>query len=447
MIRTCSLSLLLLAACDSFTRDAPSVEAYDPALAGGATTLFRATPESFTAPAPNLDGAQLELHLVGDFEFDKKFVASPADINGGLGPLFNRTSCTSCHGKNGRNTPAESLLLRVSSGNDFMGRPMDVPGFGLQIQDRAVPGTIPEALVAIEYEELPGSFPDGEPYSLRRPTYRLENLARPLPAGTFISPRMARPVFGLGLLEAVPESSLEQIAEVQAANGEVTGRINYVWDRQSASFQVGRFGWKANEPNLRQQTADAYRNDMGVTSPLIMDETSVESGYDDNLGDDPEISNAILDQVTFYVQSLAVPAARDVDTYRVERGRMLFEAIGCASCHQPRLHTGMHPLLPEVSNQTIFPYTDLLLHDMGEGLADDRDDFGATGREWRTPPLWGIGLTELVNQHTFLLHDGRARDLTEAILWHGGEAQLSRDRFHVLSPSERSELLAFIESL
>ena len=446
MGRISSVSLLLLlAACDVLTGNAPP--AYDPTLAGGATTLFRATPESFATPAPNLDGAQLALHLVGDFEFDKKFVASPADINGGLGPLFNRTSCTSCHGKNGRNGPAESLLLRVSRGHGHMGRPLDVPGFGLQIQDRAVPGTTPEAHVVIEYEEVGGSFPDGEPFSLRRPTYRLEQLAKPFPQGAFVSPRMARPVFGLGLLEAVSESAVEALAAQQALEGEVSGRINYVWDRQSESFKMGRFGWKANEPSLRQQTADAYRNDMGVTSPLTPDETSIESGYDDNLMDDPEISDDILDQVTFYIQSLAVPAARDVGTHTVERGRVLFTEIGCASCHQPRLRTSKHPTVPEVSYQTIFPYTDLLLHDMGQGLADGRSDFGANGREWRTPPLWGIGLTELINQHTFFLHDGRARNLKEAILWHGGEADLARTRFVALSRDDRDALLTFIESL
>ena len=437
------LVLLPIAACDMVESKAEP----DPTLAGGETTLFRATPESFAMPAPNLTGDRLEKHLVGDFEFEKKFVTAPAEVNSGLGPLFNRTSCASCHTRNGRDKPDVSLLVRISSGQDFLQGPVPVAGLGLQIQDRAVAGARPEARVVIEYEEISGSFADGEPYSLRKPAYRLEDLDAPLPAGVDLSPRMARPVFGLGLLEAVSEVTLEDIAAEQAAGGEVSGRINYVWDMESETVRVGRFGWKANQPTVRQQTADAYRSDMGITSPLIPVETSIVSGQHDGLEDDPEISAETVDAVAFYMQTLAVPAARDVGQPKVEGGRTLFTRIGCASCHRPSLETGLAPDLPEVSSQTIFAYTDLLLHDMGEGLADHREDFRAGAREWRTPPLWGVGLTEIVNQHTFFLHDGRARNLKEAILWHDGEASSARERFRTLSRSERDALLEFLRSL
>lgn len=340
-----------------------------------------------------------------------------------------------------------SLLMRVSLGLDVQQHPIPVPGFGLQIQDRAIPETSAEATLRVEYVEEPGRFADGEPYSLRRPTYYLDDLFAELPAGVFLSPRMARPVFGLGLLEAITEETLQNLAQDQVVKGDVSGRLNYVWDRTAQDFRVGRFGWKANKPSVRQQTADAYRNDMGITSPLVPTESISDRSVEDSLHDDPEIDDNTLDVVTFYMQTLAVPAARHVDDPIVNHGRNLFGSIGCASCHTPRIETGTLPDLPEVSNQVIFPYTDLLLHDMGDDLADGRPDFLASGREWRTPPLWGLGLTRLVNQHTQLLHDGRARNIAESILWHGGEAEASREQFRNLSKEERESLLTFLESL
>ncbi len=440
----CLLLAAGLAGCDA---DAPDTDAEeDVARAGGATTVYRATPEAFATPAPNLVAARLGLHLDGDVTFESVFVTAPAPVNPGLGPVFNRTSCLSCHVKDGRSEPDLSLLVRVSLGQDASGRHVPVPGFGLQIQDRAVFGVTPEARVVIDYEEVPGTFADGEPYSLRRPTVRIEDPHEPLPAGVLTSARMARPVFGMGLLEAVPEEALLDLAAVQAATGEVSGRPNYAWDAVAERFTLGRFGWKANEPTVRQQTADAYRDDMGITSPVFP--AAAPFGYDS--GNDPaapEIDERTLEATAFYVQTLGVPAARGVGEPEVERGRRLFGEVGCASCHVARLETGTLDGLPEVSNQTIYPYTDLLLHDLGEGLADGRPDFTATGSEWRTPPLWGIGLTRLVNQHTFFLHDGRARNLTEAILWHGGEAEAAKERFRQLSKDERDALVTFLESL
>jgi CxxC motif-containing protein (DUF1111 family) len=337
--------------------------------------------------------------------------------------------------------------MRVSLGQDAGGIPISVPGYGVQIQDRAVFGVTPEARVEVQYREIAGSFPDGESYNLRAPTYSLADLYTPLPAGVHYSPRIARPVFGLGLLEAVSEEYLLTLAARQAAGGEVSGRANYVWDVAGGTFRIGRFGWKANEPSVFQQSADAYQQDMGITSPLRPADNNLEHPGADGLADDPEIDAEELEAVTFYVQTLGVPAARGVGDPAIEHGRQLFQRTGCAQCHVPALETGRLPGLPEVSDQPIFPYTDLLLHDMGEELADGRPDFLADGREWRTPPLWGIGLTQLVNQHTFFLHDGRARNLVEAILWHGGEAEASRERFKHLSAAERQRLIVFLESL
>ncbi|MEM9664633.1 MAG: di-heme oxidoredictase family protein [Bacteroidota bacterium] len=417
------------------------------AWAGGAMTVFRATPESFATPAPNLEGARLKAFLDGDAEFEQKFVTPPAPVNPGLGPLFNRSSCNTCHTKDGRTAPHESLLLRVSLGQDSAGHPVPVPGFGLQVQNRAVYGTPPEARVVVTYEEIEGAFENGERYTLRRPIYQLEDPHAPIPPGLLVSPRMARPVFGLGLLEAIPEETLKALVRQQAAEGAVSGRINYVWDREAQQFSVGRFGWKANEPTVREQTAEAYRNDMGITSPLITRETSLDTHGHDGRDDDPEIDDETLDLVTFYMQTLGVPAARGVGTPAVERGRALFEQIGCNRCHASPLRTGTLLGVDEASEQTIYPYTDLLVHDLGEGPADHRPDYGASGSEWRTPPLWGLGLTRLVNQHTFFLHDGRARNLKEAILWHGGEAEAAKERFRALSREDIEALLTFLESL
>ena len=262
-----------------------------------------------------------------------------------------------------------------------------------------------------------------------------------------MSPRMARPVFGLGLLEAISENTLLDLEVAQMNEGIVSGRINRVWDVESSSTKVGRFGWKANEPTVKQQSADAYHSDMGITSPLSSIESVHGTDADDGFADDPEISDEILSSVAFYIQTLGVPSARGIGDPVVEGGRLLFKQAGCTGCHVPQLRTGELEGVPEVSNQDIFPYTDLLLHDMGDGLADGRRDFLADGQEWRTAPLWGIGLTMLVNQHTFLLHDGRARDVNEAILWHGGEAEYSKTAYLNMSSEERVILLTFINSL
>ena len=250
------------------------------------------------------------------------------------------------------------------------------------------------------------------------------------------------------MLEAVPDATILALADETDQNSDgISGKANLVWDVQKNGLSLGRFGWKANQPTLLQQVASAYNDDMGVTTSLLPRENSNGQLQHDGRNDDPELSNEILEAVTFYVQTLAVPARRDLDDPIVQRGEELFEVAGCSGCHIPTLRTGVLPDVPAVSNQTIHPYTDLLLHDMGPGLADNRPDFRASGSEWRTPPLWGIGLIKTVNGHTNLLHDGRARGILEAILWHGGEADASREAVQQMSTSERDALIAFLESL
>ena len=448
----------LITACDSDDLTDPEKGAdSDKALSGGETTVFDATSHAFSTPAPNLSADGLAKHLEGDVEFEAVFVTIPAEVNPGLGPVYNNISCINCHARDGRGrapTSGEkltSMLFRVSLPNpdgDVTHGPVPVPGFGTQLNNRAIFGVPPEGTVTINYTEGELTTSDGTKVYLRTPSYTIQDTYQPLPDNVELSPRVAPVVFGLGLLEAIPESTILALADEDDQDGDgISGKANYVWDVQKNGLSLGRFGWKANQPTLLQQVASAYHDDIGITTSLLPRESSDGQSQYDGRGDDPELSDEILDVVTFYVQTLAVPARRDLDDPFVQRGEELFESAQCSGCHIPTLETGLLSDVPEVSNQTIQPFTDLLLHDMGPGLADNRPDFLASGSEWRTPPLWGIGLLKVVNGHTNLLHDGRARGLLEAILWHGGEAEQSREAVQGMSASDRDALIAFLESL
>ena len=449
---------MTIIACDSeVLHGSPVPDNPTKALSGGETTVFDATSHAFSTPAPNLSTEGLGEHLVGDKEFEAVFVTVPAEVNPGLGPVYNNISCINCHARDGRGrapTTGEkftSMLFRVSLPNpsgEGTGAPVPVPGFGTQINNRAIYGVSPEGNVQINYTEGQITTNDGTIVHLRSPKYTVVDPYQPLPNDVELSPRVAPVVFGLGLLEAIPEATILALADETDENSDgISGKANFVWDVQKNGLSLGRFGWKANQPTLLQQVASAYNDDMGVTTSLLPRENSSGQPQHDGRSDDPELSDEILEAVTFYVQTLAVPARRDLDDPVVQRGEQLFEIAGCTGCHIPILQTGVLPDVPAVSNQTIYPYTDLLLHDMGPGLADNRPDFLADGSEWRTPPLWGIGLIKTVNGHTNLLHDGRARGILEAILWHGGEANASREAVQQMSTSERDSLIAFVESL
>ena len=427
-------------------------------LSGGDTTVFDASSHAFSIPAPNLSASALEKHLEGDVEFEAVFVTAPAVVNQGLGPIYNNVSCINCHSRDGRGRPPGideglvSLLLRLSLPNtedSIDGNPpIPVPGYGRQLNNRAIFGTSAEGSVKIEYTEQTLTTADGTRVHLRNPNYTITDTYQPLPENVEVSPRVAPVVFGLGLLEAIPEKTILTYADETDLNGDgISGKPNYVWDVVKKRHTLGRFGWKANQPTLLQQVASAYHDDMGLTTSLFLIENSAGQPQLTANNTTPEVSNDILEVVTFYVQTLSVPARRNVDDPQVMHGEQLFAQAQCASCHIPTLRTGVLPGVPSVSNQTIHPYTDLLLHDMGSGLADNRPDFHASGTEWRTPPLWGIGLVRTVNGHTNFLHDGRARNLMEAILWHGGEAETSRRATLEMSSTERDALIAFLESL
>lgn len=423
--------------------------------AGGETTVFSENSTSFRTPALNLSASDLEIHLQGDSQFEQAFVTAPANINNGLGSIFNNTSCVSCHPKDGRSSfpvnfmNLSGLLLRASiPGTDENGGPNPIPGFGTQIQNQSIFGTFPEARYQVAFETKTETLADGTVVTLRKPIVTLYDSYMTFPGNGMLSPRIATPVFGLGLLEAIPESNLVAIQDVNDNDSDgISGKANYVWDPTVSQLKIGRFGWKAGAPSVLVQCAAAYVDDMGVTNYVFPNEVGAnQSNGQDGLTDDPEISDEILNQVTLYCKTLAVPAPRNITNQSFKNGAQIFEEISCTKCHVPKQQTGYN-VISAISNQTIYPYTDLLLHDMGTDLADNRPDFLASGTEWKTRPLWGIGLTQVVNGHTDLLHDGRARNLTEAILWHGGEAQKSKEKFKQLSTKKRTDLLVFLNSL
>ena len=430
-------------------------------LSGGQATVFDTSPNAFSQPVPGLAREQELLFFVGNSFFNQNWVTAPASTTArdGLGPLFNARSCAGCHFKDGRGRPptagetSTGLLLRLSRpGATPHGGPLPDPVYGGQLQDQAIMGLAAEGSIAVTYEEIPFEFPDGQVVELRRPTYTIADPAYGEPAtDMLISPRVANQMIGLGLLEAVPEADILALADPDDRDGNgISGRPNQVWDAAAGRVALGRFGWKANEPTVAQQSAGAFLGDIGITTPLFPDENcsdAVPGCQTADHGGAPAIEPDDFAKVVLYASSLAVPARRDWDDPTVLQGKALFTEVGCAACHTPTLTTGNHPTIPALADQTIHPYTDLLLHDMGAGLADGRPDFLAGGAEWRTPPLWGLGLIETVNGHTFLLHDGRARNVLEAILWHDGEAAAARDNFARLDAAQREALLRFLDSL
>ena len=377
----------------------------------------------------------------------------------GRGPLSNAESCLGCHINSGRgaapaksNEPMRSMITRVSlPGKDATGGPIPHPRYGHQINFLGVEGDVyGEGEVFIKWQDLPMAFADGETRTLRAPTLSIEQLGYgALTDGVLVSPRITQPLIGLGLLEAIPDSTLEALARAVKPHG-IKGKTNRVWNLAAKRQAIGRFGLKASHPNLSQQIMAAFHEDLGVTSDLFPVENCTEiqkSCRDAFSSPQPELGPNQFTPLLFYVRANAAPARRDVEDPDVKRGEAVFADAGCAACHLSELKTGDYAPIPEIANRTIQPYTDLLLHDMGAALADNRPDFEANGNEWRTPPLWGLGLAKTVNGHSDLLHDGRARNAGEAILWHDGEARFSREAFLNMPKSDRQALLRFLDSL
>lgn len=398
------------------------------------------TRNAFGNPFPKLNREERREFYVGNSFFKQSWVqaGSSTPARDGLGPTFNAISCSSCHLLDGRGPGADhegfahvSLLFRLEGAQEKYGN--QVNPFGIT----DVPG---EAEPYVSFIPIKGEFPDGEKYELRQPIYRLVNWLLGDPdADTRISPRVANQLIGLGILEEIPESELLALADPDDRDGDgISGRLNYVLDLRSGKIVPGRFGWKAEQPTVEQQSAAAFNGDIGITTHLFPEQNCPapqKACAAAPQGGSPEVDDLILARVTLYMRSLAVPIRR---TLTQNQGEALFTKIGCTSCHHPSYN---------VEGVAVFPYTDLLLHDMGPGLADKSFSGQILPTEWRTPALWGIGLLPVVNGHQNLLHDGRARGVQEAILWHDGEGRSARDAFIQLSAQERVDLIEFVNSL
>jgi CxxC motif-containing protein (DUF1111 family) len=386
---------------------------------GGETTVVDAGSTAFGRALANLDPQRWMPFRTGKARFVQEWPDR--------GPWVDAHSCVECHYRDGRGPRPETsaalagapvhlvrLAGRVAGGD---------PIYGVQLR-RTGHGVAAPATFRVEWHEARRRYPDGDPYALRRPRLHISALGYGrLDPQTRLSLRVPPPVFGLGLLEAVEDDELRRAADPGDANGDgISGRVQQLRDRHSGETVSGRFGWKASQPTLAAQSAAALRSDLGV--------------------DDGDVNPLVL-----YLRALAVPARRRWTEPAVREGEALFTAIGCATCHRPQMVTGERPDWPELSRQTIRPFTDLLLHDMGEQLADEVEEGSAAGREWRTPPLWGLGLLATVGGAAGLLHDGRARTTEEAILWHGGESERARERFRQAPRQQRAALLTFLDSL
>lgn len=368
---------------------------YDDRLSGGLATVFDETSHAFSHAIDGMTSNDEHAHELGDASFEQTFVTAPAPINSGLGPVFNNVSCIACHHNDGKGTPTfgsitSSMLLRISiAGKDAHGGPLPAPGFGGQLQDQSIFGKKPEVNVSINYTDKTVTYPDGSVVVLRNPVYTITNSYMPLPAGYMLSPRMAPPVFGAGLLENIPESTILSFADENDKSGDgISGKPNYVYNPFTQKTELGRFGLKANNPNILVQVAGAYSQDIGISNYIFKDESSKGQSQADGLNDEPELADSLLNAVAFYVRTLAVPARRNTTDADVKSGEQIFNQINCSGCHKQTVQTGNDVNLPYLSNQRIHPYTDLLLHDMGDALADNRPDFLADGKEWRTTPLW-----------------------------------------------------------
>lgn len=443
------------------------------ARTAGDVTVFADGRNAFSFPAANLPDEERTRFAIGNSFFKRNWVQAPASTTArdGLGPHFIARSCGGCHVQDGRGKPPEilnrlnseqpvDLLFRLSiPGTDAKHGVVAEPVYGDQLNNAAIDGVKPEGKVRVALTEIHGKYPDGTPYVLHKPSYSFSDLGYgPMHPDVMVSPRIAPQVIGLGLLEAIEEKDILRNAEHQAAKpGPIKGVPNRVWDAYAQREMLGRFGWKANVASLAHQTGGAFLGDIGITSSLFPAENCTRAQSDclnapnGSENGEPELSDRLFNEIVFYQAVLAPPARRNVNDEKVLKGQKLFEQAQCAVCHRPSYTTGKVPF-PALSSkalegQEIWPYTDLLLHDMGEGLADNRPDFKANGRQWKTPPLWGVGLIPDVNNHMRLLHDGRADGVEEAILWHGGEAEESKTRFMNFSAEDRAALIRFVESL
>ncbi len=469
-------------------------------LGGDSTIVFKGqSVRAYRNPAPNLSEEEIARHMTGDALFERNFSDDSSRFDRGLGPVYNNTNCNSCHSKDGRGAlpvvpfgtewvllrQSESVFLRISieqealkkqkTADNHWGAPIPVPGFSDQLfhlgsmgvrQD--LPG-VGQAQVWMKYQTSTFTYPDGEVVTLRKPVFKVTDAydeyfdsvtgtmrSRLYEPDVKMGARIGTPMIGLGLLEAIKESDIRALADRDLSDEGVRGTVNEVFDIEKSlagdpyPVSMGRFGLKNNTPSVFHQSLGALRGDIGVSNYAFPNESIEGTDLYKAFGKTsvhPEASNQVADDLVFYSQTLAVPSRRNVTEEEVMKGAQLFNEVRCTTCHQPSYTTGNDHPIAAFRSQKIYPFTDMLLHDMGDGLADGRQDFDANGRQWKTRPLWGLGHTQTVNPRAGFLHDGRARTLEEAILWHGGEAQYSKNKFSALSKEERASLIQFLRSL
>ncbi|TPI48989.1 thiol oxidoreductase [Mesorhizobium sp. B2-9-1] len=459
------------------TTDFTKPEPFELMQGGAGTSRKDVNRDAFSQSSANITFEEEGTFKLGNALFRKNWVSSPSSTQAsdGLGPLFNERACQNCHLKDGRGRPPEgdagstSMFLRLARNADSAEEKTALtdhkllnfpdPVYGAQLQDLAVPGLRGEGRMRVDYQEQKVTLGDGAVVSLRKPNYTIENLGYgPLDPRTTLSPRLTPPMIGLGLIEQIAPADILVNADPDDRNSDgISGRPNIVRNELNGQVILGRFGWKAQTASIRQQAADTFAGDIGISTPEVRkpwgdcteaqkDCLAMPNGVQQRLGT-AEAPPPVMDLVTFYSQNLAVPARRDIGKPDVLAGKKQFYEMGCVACHTPKFVTMRGTPNKAQAFQLIWPYSDFLLHDMGEGLADGQRVGQASGSEWRTPPLWGIGLTATVNGNAFYLHDGRARTLAEAILWHGGEGQKARDRFAGAAAVDREALIKFLESL
>lgn len=452
---------------------------------GGNATVSISPFASSMSPATSLPREKLPAFHAGKALANQPWIKAPTTTTArdGLGPLYNARTCLACHINGGRgllptndNILAASVLRLSISGTDVDAQAGITahPVYGDQMQVRSVAladqlALTPEQVGAGAEEEAPAEakvylhwlesdfiYPDGASVTLREPKPLIQSLGYgALGNNVALSLRNAPAIHGVGLIELIPDASIESLEDPEDRDGDgISGRQNLVWNRSESRTAPGRFGWKANLPDLAHTVAAAFAKDLGISNPLFPESQctlsqvrcrQMASGADGDEG--VELSSDLLQLVADFTANLGVPEARPLDEALHKRGAHLFESVGCAACHHPTYLTGQSRSYPHLSDQEIWPYSDFLLHDMGAALADERDDYLANGREWRTPPLWSIGLAQSINGAPNFLHDGRARSVEEAILWHDGEAAASREQFADLPSVQRETLILFVKSL
>lgn len=432
-------------------------------------------------PFTNISSEQRLNHALGRSLFEKFWIASPSSTTAsdGLGPLFNARSCHSCHlnngkghapaaGQNGAEVPSfflrlkqwpSSILVDNSQSARHKKAVIPDPVYGTQLQTHANINITPEAQLTVTYKYKTVTFLDGSVSELRQPIYHLSQFSHgPITSETKLSGRVSPGLIGVGLFDALEDAALIASADPNDNNQDgISGRINTVWDSSTQSWRPGKFGWKATTATLTTQNQSAFNGDLGISTPLFpnpygdctnrqVECLSLPNGNSPHL-EDLEANSDVIKMIDTFTALSAPPRIRNLNSDQFREGKKIFDLLQCAACHTPVLKTGKHPTFSELNERKFYPFTDLLLHDMGPELADVGQEFDALGAEWRTPPLWGLSLHKFASKKQSFLHDGRARTIDEAILWHGGEAQKSRDAYLKLDKTQRTLLIRFLESL